>query len=782
MSLSWIQRKTRLQELLKEDDEDEFGLALDRLMHGQQVIGKTARTVEIDTLRFQDRDLQALGTLEYGQFGVIDVVTCRLDSHVYIRKSVEKKFALRTREQCSPQFERDILLKALRTKTCWAPHLLCAFHTPTHLNLVMDYAEGGTLWDVLESSPLAGRISEEDLRWWAPQIVSAIDWCHSQDFVHRDIKPHNFVITPTAHILLIDFGSAAPLQPPARDGSRLVSKQYCLVPCGTCDYISPEILKAHEQALVALEIEDSQDPVFVNEDEVYGVETDWWSLGAMLYEMAYGVAPFFAEDIRRTYFKIMEHRKNLKFNINVSISVDYQDFLRGLLTDAEFRLGRRSFAEITNHPFFHGIDWANIHERSKPSQLHLPQFSYSSPEAKPNATERSEEFSQPFAFSALFQSSAATSSPGLSILHETPKIPSSLSQSTSATAFIGFSWGPTKDVFPEVHMEENSQPEQPTYARLSPAALPNFDTPRPLRIPSAWLTPTPQVQSLPDHRISHSTPSQPANIHAFRTPIRDSDPATPYHAQTLPRGIGSTIRRSITRRAVSDREAMKQLVDCVGMSARKRVLESGRKPRILNSFGNGTKSSIGRSGGTGTIRKELRFVPEVDAPRFEYPSVQYPRNGNDPSASGQSSGIGKFFGASSGSDSGDGLTTGTDTEEDTSMDTGSEAPPSPSPTPRPGSAMSMMSMMSKRSGTPTLTTTFSQRLSGTPSTAMLSSSGRNRSASGGSHRGVQSSVDEDGSGVSFAHETLDELEVKHAVMMEEISTLERRLGRFQQLL
>jgi len=59
----------------------------------------------------------------------------------------------------------------------------------------------------------------------------------------------------------------------------------------------------------------------------YGVETDWWSTGAMIYEMAYGVAPFFARDIRSTYLKIIDFRTSLTFQMNVSVSTELQDFL-----------------------------------------------------------------------------------------------------------------------------------------------------------------------------------------------------------------------------------------------------------------------------------------------------------------------------------------------------------------------------------------------------------------------------------------------------------------------
>src|SRR5258708_29708966 len=87
-------------------------------------------------------------------------------------------------QQCFVRTEREILSRATVNRCPWIIWLLCAFQTPTALVLIMEYALGGNLSDLIASTSNS-RASEADLRWWVPQAVSSIDWCHAQGFAHR---------------------------------------------------------------------------------------------------------------------------------------------------------------------------------------------------------------------------------------------------------------------------------------------------------------------------------------------------------------------------------------------------------------------------------------------------------------------------------------------------------------------------------------------------------------------------------------------------------------------
>ncbi|CAN1270370.1 Serine/threonine-protein kinase CBK1 [Linum perenne] len=108
---------------------------------------------------------------------------------------------------------------------------------------------------------------------------------------------------------------------------------------GTPDYIAPEVLLK----------------------KGYGMECDWWSLGAIMYEMLVGYPPFYADDPMSTCKKIVNWKTHLKFPGEAKLSPEATDLISKLLCNVDQRLGTNGAAEIKEHPFFKDIDWVNIY-------------------------------------------------------------------------------------------------------------------------------------------------------------------------------------------------------------------------------------------------------------------------------------------------------------------------------------------------------------------------------------------------------------------------------------
>lgn len=198
-----------------------------------------------------------------------------------------------------------------------------AFQSKDKLYFVLDYCPGGELFYHLGR---LGRFPEHQARFYAAEIVLAISYVHQLDIIYRDLKPENVLLDAQGHIRLTDFG----LSKEGISDSSTGATSFC----GTPEYLAPEIVDRRG----------------------HGRAVDWWSLGALLYEMLTGLPPFYCQDRERLFEKI--RKETLRFPPSLSPSA--KNVLSGLLMrDPEKRLGSgpTDAEEIKAHPFFSLIDW-----------------------------------------------------------------------------------------------------------------------------------------------------------------------------------------------------------------------------------------------------------------------------------------------------------------------------------------------------------------------------------------------------------------------------------------
>ncbi|KAJ7997114.1 hypothetical protein DPEC_G00225590 [Dallia pectoralis] len=267
--------------------------------------------------------LRVLGKGGYGKVFQVRKVSGAATGKIFAMKVLKKAMIVRNaKDTAHTKAERNILEEV---KHPFIVDLIYAFQTGGKLYLILEYLSGGELFMQLERE---GIFMEDTACFYLAEISMALGHLHQKGIIYRDLKPENIMLNNNGHVKLTDFGLC---KESIHDGT--VTHTFC----GTIEYMAPEILmrSGHNRAV------------------------DWWSLGALMYDMLTGAPPFTGENRKKTIDKILK----CKLNLPPYLTQEARDLLKKLLKrNSSLRLGAGpgDASEIQSHPFFRHINWDDL--------------------------------------------------------------------------------------------------------------------------------------------------------------------------------------------------------------------------------------------------------------------------------------------------------------------------------------------------------------------------------------------------------------------------------------
>lgn len=270
--------------------------------------------------------LRLLGKGGYGKVFLVKKVCGKETGSVFAMKVLKKATIVRNvKDRDHTKAERNILE---RVQHPFIVDLQYAFQTGGKLYLILEYLSGGELFMQLERE---GIFMEDTACFYLAEITLAIEHLHSLGIIYRDLKPENILLDAFGHVKLTDFGLC---KESIHEGS--ITHTFC----GTIEYMAPEILTRSG----------------------HGKAVDWWSLGALMYDMLTGAPPFSAENRKKTVDKILKARLNLP----PYLTNEARGLIKRLLKkNVHERLGANAddSLPIKRHPFFRNINWDDVLDR-----------------------------------------------------------------------------------------------------------------------------------------------------------------------------------------------------------------------------------------------------------------------------------------------------------------------------------------------------------------------------------------------------------------------------------
>ena len=269
-------------------------------------------------------DFEIHRVLGRGQYGKVLLCRHKTTGNVYAIKVI-KKSSIKNEQQVKNTQNESRILRAIRHP--FIVGLYYAFQTNSHLHLVMEYVNGGELFFHISHF---GRFSEERVRFYAAEILLALQCLHGKGIIYRDLKLENILLDKDGHVKITDFGLSK--EEHLQDEGNVVA--------GTFEYLAPEVLGG----------------------ESHSVASDWWAFGIVIFEMSCGFHPFYTQDREELLKRVIEYR----YGIPKFVSETTRDLIKKLLCKKSKRLGGGAdgSAEIQRHPFFLGYDFDKLFKKA----------------------------------------------------------------------------------------------------------------------------------------------------------------------------------------------------------------------------------------------------------------------------------------------------------------------------------------------------------------------------------------------------------------------------------
>lgn len=277
-----------------------------------------------------------------GRGGFGEVYGCRKadTGKMYAMKCLDKK-RIKMKGGETLALNERIMLSLVSTGEC--PFIVCmtyAFQTPEKLCFILDLMNGGDLHYHLSQH---GVFSEQEVKFYAAEVILGLEHMHVRGVVYRDLKPANILLDESGHVRISDLGLACDF-----------SKKKPHASVGTHGYMAPEVLA---------------------KGVAYDSSADWFSFGCMLYKLLKGHSPFRQH---KTKDKHEIDRMTMTMNVELpdSMSTEMKSLLEGLLKrEVEERLGckGKGAKELKEHEFFNDMDWNQVYQLRYPPPLIPPR-------------------------------------------------------------------------------------------------------------------------------------------------------------------------------------------------------------------------------------------------------------------------------------------------------------------------------------------------------------------------------------------------------------------------